>query len=759
MVMDHSVALSETDTLQMATPQALPIEQNNVQGIKTDHMEASADPEIENCDSQCGFDHPDSTTNPLSASPSLDDGWETDPGSPQASEDEMILQDVSAIYCDVCRELIAHFAMIISSYDGLIREKGEGSHHKTMKNLAVAAAAGCGICSRIMKNYIPSLRHPTHTPTKQRGDFLSYEVIMNSLGAFFRINADPATYGDSHPFTLTAAILLPWNNAAWLETKNLKYESTGETQVLERANRWLNTCLREHPECAENFDASYRPPRLLQLQANAFNLIEADDGTAAVPYATLSYCWGRNPRHLRLTAENRELLAHGLPIESLSRTFQDAIKATQHLGIDHLWIDSLCILQSGDGHEKDWQRHVSEMRLVYMNCTLNLAAEHGEDAEVGCFVIRDPDSIKPCLVNLGVSMAETCPKGYFESFKYTDTMLFDELSYYDAVDNPLMGRGWVIQEKMLSRRVVRFGNEQLSWKCAKNHASETYPLGLPSATADRGIEVYSPRSCLDFISTEWNWSEIVEKYSATSLTKTKDMLPAIAGVVERVCQNRKTSYIAGLLEDQLPVALLWCRLEPDVEYLRALTMADPYRAPTWSWASREGRIWYALHADDFKPEDVLCSIQSIICEYTDPENVYGEVRDGLMIIDTVVFDFARVEEGPGKCSEYQGYVSESTKQRLVGLSKDWYNSYWYLIFDEGYLFTSRAIGTAACLIICDDAEVRNSTHELRCLLLEPAPNADNKTRWRRIGVATSPLLTDNDLSIIRNHPKSTLELV
>jgi len=69
--------------------------------------------------------------------------------------------------------------------------------------------------------------------------------------------------------------------------------------------------------------------------------------------------------------------------------FRDAIVVCRHLKIRYLWIDSLRILQSGPGAEADWQRHVSEMHVIYANCVLTISITHASHPEQGAFVDRD----------------------------------------------------------------------------------------------------------------------------------------------------------------------------------------------------------------------------------------------------------------------------------------------------------------------------------------------------------------------------------
>jgi hypothetical protein len=71
-----------------------------------------------------------------------------------------------------------------------------------------------------------------------------------------------------------------------------------------------------------------------------------------------------------------------IPIEKLTRTFTDAISITRELGIDYLWIDSLCIIQDSN---HDWEAESALMSSVYSGSKINIAAAAARDGSDGCF--------------------------------------------------------------------------------------------------------------------------------------------------------------------------------------------------------------------------------------------------------------------------------------------------------------------------------------------------------------------------------------
>lgn len=84
----------------------------------------------------------------------------------------------------------------------------------------------------------------------------------------------------------------------------------------------------------------------------------------AVPYVTLSHCWGQTDSIHSIQTERHNLRDHKKVIKflSLPKTFQDAVTLCRELGIKYLWIDSLCIIQND---EADWVTESAKMGSIY----------------------------------------------------------------------------------------------------------------------------------------------------------------------------------------------------------------------------------------------------------------------------------------------------------------------------------------------------------------------------------------------------------
>jgi hypothetical protein len=57
-------------------------------------------------------------------------------------------------------------------------------------------------------------------------------------------------------------------------------------------------------------------------------------------------------------------MQQAIPLNLLPKTIQDAIKVTRMLGIEYLWVDSICIVQDDS---KDFQKESVDMGKIYQH--------------------------------------------------------------------------------------------------------------------------------------------------------------------------------------------------------------------------------------------------------------------------------------------------------------------------------------------------------------------------------------------------------
>jgi len=106
-------------------------------------------------------------------------------------------------------------------------------------------------------------------------------------------------------------------------------------------------------------------------------------------YAALSYCW-RNKSNLQkdrprpCTANSTTLgrLHVGIPTSELPLTLRHATQVCQWLGIEYIWIDSLCILQDSAA---DWEVEAATMEMVYSMAKITIIAASSTSYDSGFY--------------------------------------------------------------------------------------------------------------------------------------------------------------------------------------------------------------------------------------------------------------------------------------------------------------------------------------------------------------------------------------
>jgi hypothetical protein len=532
--------------------------------------------------------------------------------------------------------------------------------HFTLSDISSAAVAGCRLCCKLQA----WLAKHENTPRYKGLDFSAQPNVSPDVWKF-RFDASIGDGEDLlHPeastrLTFTCHPLEQSSpNISTAEpdlyrgygSRDEAFTNTGNASVLGNVNYWFRNCLKNHPTCSGDIDPTVYPPRLLDVSKRVVSLVGETSILKGAPYAALSHSWGPNPRHLILTSENQIAMQEHIEDDALHSTFRDAVEITRKLGIDYLWIDSLCIIQAGGDHAKDWLGHAAIMGSIYQNCTINIAAAYGSDASAGCFVSRNPIEIAPCVVGLRkitVINADDSDNPTIErEMNPTSHLLVPESLFTEGVDHfHLDTRGWVCQERLLSPRTIHFAKDQLFWECSgSQNVCEMIPEGvwnekLPKADEfpysgdaigtgfswgtmqfDAGTTPYSWRAPSPKEQYEW-WLKTLHGYVKRSLTKSSDKLPAIGGIAQRTTVALDDKYLAGLFQSHLPDALLWsCVQETRPTHARD---NDNFYAPSWSWSSLNNDIDFTPLVDSESRQ--LCTVLRIQIEYIDPENPFGQV--------------------------------------------------------------------------------------------------------------------------------------
>ncbi|EUC28229.1 hypothetical protein COCCADRAFT_41206 [Bipolaris zeicola 26-R-13] len=442
----------------------------------------------------------------------------------------------------------------------------------------------------------------------------------------------------------------------------------------------------------------WAPTRLLDVgtfEKDVVRLVNGKDiDQSKQNYATLSHCWGIAAQLPRTTRSNIKELKQLIPYQQFPKTFRDAIKIARKFHLRYLWIDSLCIVQDD---AEDWMREAASMSNVYWYSFINIAATGASDSSQGCFWERNPQEVVPTEVDICWSNHRGKKSRYL--FVPAPSLWARKLT-----EEPLNRRAWVLQERILSLRVLHFGHEQVFWECRELAACETYHDRLPAAlcgdpligikrlqlgdetkgerwpakytseapkheTMMRRIQnslmtIFRPIIVQEVTlhaqmksSSEFrDWDAVVELYSMSSLSFPKDKLIALAGIASSISISSSgepgDGYLAGMWQSSLPVYLLW---KPRVtetpqggfsyKWLGYPKRYEEYVAPTWSWASIQGKISFAWCQHNYDPNDYLVTLEeaSVSC---DGVYRFGRVNSGFIRLVGPVTSTLWITENP-----------------------------------------------------------------------------------------------------------------
>jgi len=333
-------------------------------------------------------------------------------------------------------------------------------------------------------------------------------------------------------------------------------------------------------------------------------------------YVALTYVWGEDKMDMEMlrtlkvsvcTVEDR-VKTIDFP-KPLPRTIGDAIEITRSLGFTYLWVDSLCIIQDD---REDRHNQISMMDEIYKNATLTIAAGSSPHANWGLPGIRIPRSVSQQTERIGPhEFTVAFPR--FEGINYTGYLTWDT-------------RGWTLQEKILSKRLLLFTDLQIYFRCgnfsfAEDTAMETGSLSHDIRRMPNPLQFdsfrydFQPRSIRERMLNALTfglfalegedtpirtylptYAYLIKEYTQRSLTYKKDSLDAISGVL-RALDPSELAFCAGLPRKWLPLALLW---QPEVGCRYSIDYDARTGIPSWSWAA------WSFSAD--------CSIRSLNIE-------------------------------------------------------------------------------------------------------------------------------------------------
>lgn len=368
-----------------------------------------------------------------------------------------------------------------------------------------------------------------------------------------------------------------------------------------RIKTWLDGC-QSHDDCRRTLSKTRAiDARRSPLPKRCVRVDEAADGTLSLTleetggktgsYISLTHRWNspQTEQSMTVTANYAARLA-GQAFDSLDPLFDDVLLVAARVGIHHVWIDSLCIVQD-DG--ADWREEAVKMADYYQNALFTLAAAIPTASRADGLFISMPPPEDQHLVQLPFHGG-----GHF--YVYPHPNEGSALQRYQRVirGSELASRGWVYQERMLSRRIAWFTPLGVSLQCICKLSDWEGPVFRPEtpgvdlswlnpARIFRGLKPLGRARTAEDIYADWRGS--IRDYSSLSLTKNSDRILALSGVGREYGDWLRASssnnpprvrLVAGVWEGDLHQSLMWAPAEVGKPRI------DAY--PTWSWASYDG---------------------------------------------------------------------------------------------------------------------------------------------------------------------------
>ncbi|KAK3984502.1 heterokaryon incompatibility protein-domain-containing protein [Cladorrhinum sp. PSN332] len=617
--------------------------------------------------------------------------------------------------CPRCLTLLYH--RIITFGDGTACENLEMPHSLAMSMLS---GSPCVICAKLLLLFDGMQKHVSFEETLRRSPLVEWRLTCKFEApptvSWHRFSQQAARvsfmvkhkggyswgigsfmlHPDSRvplPVAERKTLMEDYGTILSLDGQDTAFGSTLSSESMAKAAGWMQECYATHTKCHRLFGKDgpnqpvtpWFPDRLIRITRTdksgpawlstrlVLKSSPADFPAAmtkeALEYLSFSHCWGPEPEGGRggqvLTKDTIEAWRKELPLDKMPLAFQHAVKVCASLGFDHIWIDSLCILQD---NVQDWQEQSAVMADVYKFAWLNIAAlSTSSDCEGFINDARDPRVIWGFKTHfahiLGTGPATTWNHQGRPCVLLTGeaTLLWDiqrDLPGGGDWLAPLFTRAWVYQERSLARRVLAFATHGVFFACDEAHHGEnpngldgvctsgSGPRHLLHSIADTSAKLATEtlatgalpsaarlqQEAIDLLRRFGSaWNGAVMDYTKCKLTKDSDRLIAISAVARELANSgapQQQRYLAGLWDINLIFQLGWMACEGRTTLRRKHAGTKGYVAPSWSWASIEAPI--AKCGSLYPDESVVRALADVRAAQVElaTEFAYGPVKAG-----------------------------------------------------------------------------------------------------------------------------------
>jgi hypothetical protein len=641
------------------------------------------------------------------------------------------------------------------AYGGMVRYGDDlRIHHKGLEALRYSAEDGCHLCTLMFS----ALRWRA-TPTADGAPIheevtvgVDWEYFRGIIQIFLLVSCcnkqtkivlergfPPGVIDDRPPGPFWGS-----RDEHYLRLTEIDSDPSSD-RIFSQITSWLRDCSSTHRRChSMEAGTPLLPTRVID--------VGPPDGQQDPPMFTT-------------TLSELDCRVSEISMPELPRKFQDTVEITRKLHIRYLWIDSLCIIQDS---ARDWEQEATQMGKYYANAWLTISADAAEDSHGGILNQRNVLEIRSCkyprLLNSG------------RDFQEGNFFLPNIGSFIENVEEGILSkRGWILQERILSRRILHWCRHELYWECTELQASERCPggsgrtlwkghhiapllrtsqtsrslvaawpiqtsPGLESQSTDLSPAVYKLRPQLLDDAYKF-WYELLEDFCKRNLTQASDKLPAISGLAssfESLFLSDTApvnGYVAGLWASDFPIGLAWRshlfewapRLFQNSrfhcqEFVSRNHRVPVYRAPSFSWAAVDGPIEHpylgaimrgATSVPGFEP-DVL-DVQITPAPDAD---LFGRVTSGRVKLSGVIKALKDPPEGTVL------YLDECSEANHISTF-----SYRAASFDSAFERWTHL--QCFCLGVVKRDDKYDPTARAFCLLLEATGHEQEE--YRRVG--------------------------
>lgn len=643
----------------------------------------------------------------------------------------------------------------------------KAKHHASSQSLIIAAEMGCELCRLLLD------ADTRHYDTFDNEDL---ETIAGHDIGPFELVACPFSCHRRHATETHVCSAIrhqaasPQTNYRFLEVATLHerlpyvpHREAHDGPDFELWRDWIADCINYHSECPA-LRHTELPTRVLELSGPS-----EDEGVRLVnsenmygTYIALSHAWG-GIVPLRTTRDNMERHLRGITLAELPRTFADAVFVCRALGVRYLWIDSLCIIQ---GDEDDWRQEVSRMATVYSKAVLTIAAAGAGNATEGLFVSEAVDSVsaRPCTVRLS-----DIGEGLGNDLLIMPGSQSEPWPGRVPFGTPLAKRAWVLQERLLSARVLGFVAGRCYFECngiyCDDHLRQPtqpffrFSLSIKDYVREevtrRGTarrNVTRTKAAKDLDNVRWDWYAVLQEYSTCSLTEGKDKLSALSAIALVLGKSIASPYVAGLWLHDLAFGLAWICEGSYPQDLRPSIRVAACPAPSWSWASCDRPIrlpWRTPTGNTTAQWRTKCTtleleqglrmgqgpgydttgfwvpcldVDDVEMELADPSNPYGEVVRCKLTVSSKLRPLSKLDHADPGWKNRMGHANSTTATSNI-ITHWWFDAEEHELAHDGELCS---------LLLGSFVDCRHVAIVYAMILQQVEPNSDT---FRRLGIS------------------------